>query len=60
MSFQVNKYKGKGGDGEADDEEVPHTVAFWGTVSEALGNADESQLPPEDDNEVRTRSASSG
>ena len=53
LKFQVKKYSAENDDPDADDDEVPHTVAFWGTVSEALGNADESDLPPEDEEKVR-------
>ena len=54
LKFQVKKYSAENDDPDADDDDdVPHTVAFWGTVNEALGNADESQLPPEDDEKVR-------
>jgi len=52
ITHLVRKYSGQNDDPDAEDDEVPHTVAFWGTVSEAFGNTDESQLPPEDDEKV--------
>ena len=55
--MQVKKYSSKAeksGEDEDGGEEVgPQSVAFWGTVSEAFGNTDESQLPPEDDEQVQ-------
>lgn len=55
---QVKKYSGEHEDSKEDEENdggAPQSVAFWGTVSEAFGNTDESKLPPEDDDSVGIR-----
>jgi hypothetical protein len=54
----VKKYSGEHEDSKEDEENdggAPQSVAFWGTVSEAFGNTDESKLPPEDDDSVGIR-----
>ena len=56
IPFQVRKYSAKPDEDVDDDDSeavAPQSVAFWGTVSEAFGNADESQLPPGDDEKVQ-------
>ena len=54
----MKKYSGEHEDSKEDEENdggAPQSVAFWGTVSEAFGNTDESKLPPEDDDSVVIR-----
>ena len=49
FGFQLDTYSGD----KSKSEDEGQSVAFWGTVSEVLGNVDDSQLPPEDNDRVR-------